>query len=1158
MRLRRLGLDCYGNFESLDLALDVEPGRINLVVAPNGAGKSVLRQAMAELLFGIHPQTPMGFQFDYNRMRLRAECLTPTGATVSFVRRKGRANTLMDAAGQPADAALSSLLPRESERKRLERLFVLDSAQLRAGGRSLLQTDGDLADALLSGAGDLGSARALAADLARRRDAAAPERKSARTPFYEACDAWSNAGTQLAATVIRPPALAEQEAVRAAAQAELEAAHARDADAAIARARLGRVRSTRRHFAALDAASDWLVAHPDAPLLARGVGAALATARDTAAAAGLAADAATQLHAGLAAQLAGVAVDEAVLAEAAAITALVADQARCEQSLKDIPKRESELAEARAATGRLLRELSSSRDPADAAAELRAAADIAAARTLIAEATAVATDRRTGTEAVERLRTACAEATDDLAALPPVAETAALRVAYDEAVADGDAARLADQAHQAQADAAARMTAALALVPGWRGEAAALQQAPMPASQTLARLDQALAQARTRAAAATEREAEAAQLVAVSRDRLAALTAARPLPDATAVAASRAHRDRGWALVYARLLGQPAPDAEAAFAPDLPLPLAFERAIAAADAVADRRADEMERLAHAAELRSTIADAEAALAGAVDRSIAAADAVANASAAWAAAVGSLELGAAASLAEAQAVRDARAAAIAATTESHMADVALARLTERQAAAAAALATAMGQAPEPLPRLIVVARHRLADAERTTGQRQSLARSLAGARRDLAKAEAALVAAETAEVAWAVRWQAVLERLGRPAGEAPAITGAVLDRLVALPSHVATADTLQTRLGEMRHQVDAFAAHCAAMAVRLDEPPGDPAGLVRRLAARLAAATAARTTRDTLAAQAEAAQSQSQDATSAAERATATLAAAIAATGGDTLAAAESRVALAAERSLHEDDRAAALLRLREDGEGLDLDTLRAETAATPAEAIAEQMRVAEAESDAARTAALDAAARIERAEGELRTLSAGQDASRAASDRQAAAAKLSRVLDDAMVQHLAAAMLEHALQEVEASSASNRLLLQIGDTFSRLTGGAYDRLSPADEDGESKEHGRLIAHEAGGGDKHIARLSEGTRDQLYLALRLVAVEEHVRQAPALPFLADDILQTFDDARARAAMAALVDVSRHVQVIVLTHHPHLIDVAEGLPVRVQQL
>ena len=62
----------------------------------------------------------------------------------------------------------------------------------------------------------------------------------------------------------------------------------------------------------------------------------------------------------------------------------------------------------------------------------------------------------------------------------------------------------------------------------------------------------------------------------------------------------------------------------------------------------------------------------------------------------------------------------------------------------------------------------------------------------------------------------------------------------------------------------------------------------------------------------------------------------------------------------------------------------------------------------------------------------------------------------------------------------------------------------------------------------------------------------------MKAAPALPFIADDILQTFDDTRARAALEALVGLSRHVQVIVLTHHPHLLALARGLPVHAQTL
>ena len=73
----------------------------------------------------------------------------------------------------------------------------------------------------------------------------------------------------------------------------------------------------------------------------------------------------------------------------------------------------------------------------------------------------------------------------------------------------------------------------------------------------------------------------------------------------------------------------------------------------------------------------------------------------------------------------------------------------------------------------------------------------------------------------------------------------------------------------------------------------------------------------------------------------------------------------------------------------------------------------------------------------------------------------------------------------------------------------------------------------------------ISGMSEGTRDQLYLALRLAALEMHISQARALPFIADDLFINYDDVRARAGIEALAELSARTQVVFLSHHPHLV-------------
>jgi uncharacterized protein YhaN len=78
----------------------------------------------------------------------------------------------------------------------------------------------------------------------------------------------------------------------------------------------------------------------------------------------------------------------------------------------------------------------------------------------------------------------------------------------------------------------------------------------------------------------------------------------------------------------------------------------------------------------------------------------------------------------------------------------------------------------------------------------------------------------------------------------------------------------------------------------------------------------------------------------------------------------------------------------------------------------------------------------------------------------------------------------------------------------------------------------------------------VEALSEGARDQLYLALRVAAIEGHVANAEPLPFIADDLLVNFDDTRAAAAIELLSALGRTTQVILFTHHDHIATLAVG--------
>jgi uncharacterized protein YhaN len=77
----------------------------------------------------------------------------------------------------------------------------------------------------------------------------------------------------------------------------------------------------------------------------------------------------------------------------------------------------------------------------------------------------------------------------------------------------------------------------------------------------------------------------------------------------------------------------------------------------------------------------------------------------------------------------------------------------------------------------------------------------------------------------------------------------------------------------------------------------------------------------------------------------------------------------------------------------------------------------------------------------------------------------------------------------------------------------------------------------------------VTGMSEGTVDQLYLSLRLAAVEECIAGGLKLPFLADDLFINYDDERAAAGFQVLAELARKTQVLFFTHHEHLLSIAD---------
>ena len=142
--------------------------------------------------------------------------------------------------------------------------------------------------------------------------------------------------------------------------------------------------------------------------------------------------------------------------------------------------------------------------------------------------------------------------------------------------------------------------------------------------------------------------------------------------------------------------------------------------------------------------------------------------------------------------------------------------------------------------------------------------------------------------------------------------------------------------------------------------------------------------------------------------------------------------------------------------------------------------------------EAARAAASAAATALDQA-------GSGQDAAEAAQRREAAQAMLARTAEEALVLHATHALLQAALDR-QASHAEQPLLARIGDVFRIITGGVQAGVRIEDtRDGQT-----MVALEADGVTrKSLDQLSEGTCDQLYLALRIAALEDYAANGVAV-------------------------------------------------------
>jgi uncharacterized protein YhaN len=155
---------------------------------------------------------------------------------------------------------------------------------------------------------------------------------------------------------------------------------------------------------------------------------------------------------------------------------------------------------------------------------------------------------------------------------------------------------------------------------------------------------------------------------------------------------------------------------------------------------------------------------------------------------------------------------------------------------------------------------------------------------------------------------------------------------------------------------------------------------------------------------------------------------------------------------------------------------------------------------------------------------------------------------------------LAKSILEDTIKKYRKNN-QDPLLMNANAYLKTLTNTSLVEIVPTDADGKKSlqllrfglEDKDAITFEADNIDAEEGStfLSDGTADQLFLALRLAGIENNLEKLDEpLPVILDDILINFDDARALSTLRCLAEFSSKTQVILFTHHQHLLKLVEG--------
>ena len=202
MRINHLDLQAFGHFTGKSIDFSGKTA-LNVIFGPNEAGKSTAMRALDCFFFGFGPRSRDAFLHSYKELAVRAVLETDSGKSLDLTRFKRNKNDLVDSRGQAVEPGLMNTLMSGLTRDMYTNMFGLDHQSLRLGAEEILRGGGHLGETLFAAASGITSLRLVLEDLRKRADELFRPRASSR-PIWQGVQKISHLNRQLRELSVRP------------------------------------------------------------------------------------------------------------------------------------------------------------------------------------------------------------------------------------------------------------------------------------------------------------------------------------------------------------------------------------------------------------------------------------------------------------------------------------------------------------------------------------------------------------------------------------------------------------------------------------------------------------------------------------------------------------------------------------------------------------------------------------------------------------------------------------------------------------------------------------------------------------------------------------------------------------------------------------------